>query len=173
MKNLFFVAVGAIIIMLSACGKDATVNNTDQNSTTTTINQNIGDILGTWYYSTDTIKYYTGNTLDSTKTASYFSTDNITFTNAGTGTEVRGSVSSSFTYSVVNAVMELVFPTKPGGSTPTADGVVNTNGMRTLATDNTTIIADIKQLSATNMELQFTTVNGSQTSIETAYFVKQ
>src|ERR1700743_4026673 len=113
MKNLLFVVAGAFIIMMSACGKGPSgVNEQNQSDT---VSSKISLLAGTWYYTTDTVRFYTNSTLDSTETADYFQTDNIVFNNSGTGAETRAGVSSSFSFSVSGSNIDLTFATQPGG----------------------------------------------------------
>lgn len=167
MKNLFFLIAGAIIIMLSACGKSE-VKLTQQNQSDT-ISSKINLIIGKWYYTTDTVNYYNNAKLDSTKVLNYFQTDNIVFNSNGTGTETRSGVNYNFTFSVISPNINLVF-----SSQPVIQNVkIQTDGMGSFVSTNYGVIAAIKQLSDTKMKLVFQTTKGTAVTDETVYFVKQ
>lgn len=167
MKNLFFVVAGALIIMLSACGKGGDGLKVQNQSDTASSKANL--LVGKWFYTTDTLRYYTNNTLDSTKAFNYFQTDNIVFNASATGTETRGSVSYNFSFSTSGSDIILTFPSEPGIQSIK----VKTDGIRTLAAANYNIIAAIKQLTSTQMVLVFGSTKGTQTIDETVHFTKQ
>jgi len=165
MKNLFFVAAGAIVIMLSACGKGSNVTNQADTSNSSKVSK----IIGTWKYTTDTVRYYNSGTLDSTKSYSYFDTDNIVFNLDGTGVETRGGVAYTFSFSAVGNVLDLEFAKQP---TTIQSVKIQTDGVRTLVSTGYNIIATIKQVSTLNMVMVFETTKGTAVTDETAYFTK-
>jgi len=166
---LLFVIGAAIIVSISACGK-TTLGLSGGSSTGSTSNINTNNLIAQWFYTTDTVNYYTGSTLDSSKAYAYFQTDYIQFNSNGSGVEMRSNVSTTFTFGVTDLAITFLFPTstKVNAVIPQKANAV---GTRTLASTGTTVTADIRALTSTNLVLVFNTVTGSNTTTtEIAHF---
>lgn len=164
MKTIFFALVAAGIIMMSACGKEATVNNNQTDTTT----QKTNLLLGKWFYTTDSLKYYTSGTLDSTKVSTYYQSDNIVFNANLTGIETRSGIANDFKYTVSNKDVVFSF------NGPIQQSIKQkTDGLHTLSATGTVIPALVRQISTTDMVLVYQSTSGSQTIDEVASFTKQ
>jgi len=169
MKNLFFIVGAAIMVSISACGK-TNLGYTGGNSSGSTSNINTNNIISQWYYTTDTVNYYTGSTLDSSKAYSYFQSDYIQFNSNGSGVEMRSNVSTSFTFSITDLAVSFLFPTSTKVNAVVLQKV-NTVGTRTFASSGTVVHATIKALTSTNLVLVFnTTTSSNTTTSEIAHF---
>lgn len=169
MKNLLFVIGAAIIVSVSACGK-TNLGLSGGNSTSSTSNINTNNLITQWFYTTDTVNYYTGSTLDSSKTYSYFQTDYIQFNSNGSGVEMRSNVSTAFKFSITDLAITFLFPTgtKVNAVIPQKSDALQTHSF---ASTGTTVTADIRTLTSTSLVLVFNTVTGSNTtSTEIAHF---
>jgi hypothetical protein len=169
MKNwLIVIGIAVVVVFFAACGKTNLGLNGGESSGTSSITST--NLIGQWYYTTDTINYYTGTTLDSSKYFAYFQSDYIQFNSNGTGVEMRSNVSNNFSYNITDQAITFLFPSgvKQLAVLPEK---ISTGGVRTLASSGTTITADIKALSTTNLVLVFNTSTGNNTSTtETAHF---
>ena len=89
MNRILLVALAAVALFMG-CSKK---NNPSPSAS----------IVGKWYITTDTTKQYTNNVLTVQDPESFDHTDYVQFNSNGTGVQLSGGVSSSFTYSVKNS----------------------------------------------------------------------
>jgi hypothetical protein len=107
MKKLLLIAAAAILF--ASCHKSA-----DNVVTTTPVTYSI---LGTWYYTTDTLRVYTNGVLQSTTPYSYNRTNYLQFNSDLTGAKLADTTLTAFTYSASGQEIIMKFPVTVAQST--------------------------------------------------------
>jgi hypothetical protein len=161
MKKLLFIA--AAVLLFAACGK-AGFSSDDGNITTTT---STVSIVGKWYYTLDTVRTYSNDTLKTTNVFNYHNTDYLQFNSDGTGVKQADTTTTNFTYIIIGQTLTLHLP-----SAITVSSIHKTQDTRTDVLAGVNQSATIRQLTATNLALFFpkeTTTNSTETVSEAVY----